>query len=277
MTLNSRSAKLSSPNVKVQDVPNVPTSVSVAQDSSVDAINVSFTPAGTGGKAAIYRAISNPGNIEAVSYGSSPVQVTGVADGTAYTFTVRGETATGATTGYSSPSDSIIPSFKAMDLISTTVLSSPAANVTFSSIPQTYKHLQIRMVTRGNYSSGIFAIYASFNGNQTYSWHRFKADGSSMSADGYGSQSVMVFGNQPNANDTSNGFAATIVDINDYTSSAKNKTANYISSFTGSNYGFVHFGSGAQFDTAPINTIVIGQQGNQFIAGSRISLYGIKG
>lgn len=277
MTINSRSAKLSSPNVKVQDVPNVPTIGTPVQDSSIDAVNVVFTPAATGGRAAIYRAVSSPGNIEAISYGSSPVQVAGLTDGTAYTFTVRGESSTGATTGYSSSSNVITPDFKAFELISTTVLSSATANVTFSSIPQTYKHLQIRMVTRGNYSSGIFAIYTSFNGNQSCSWHRFKADGASMSADGYGSQGVMVLGNQPNANDTSNSFAGTIIDINDYTSAAKNKTANYISAFTGSNYGFLHFGSGAQFDTAAINSITIGQQGNQFIAGSRFSLYGIKG
>jgi hypothetical protein len=277
MTLSSRSAKLSSPNVKVQDVPDRPTIGSVAQDADIDAINVSFTPAATGGQAAIYRAVSNPGNIQAISYGSSPVKVTGLTDGTAYTFTVRGETATGSTTGYTSSSSSITPDFKAFDLITTNILSSATANVTFSSIPQTYKHLQIRMVTRGNNSSGFFAIYGSFNGNQAYSWHRVKADGSSLSSDGFGSQSVMVLGNQPNANDSSNSFAATIVDINDYTSSAKNKTANYISCATGTNYGFIHFGSGAQFDTAPITTIIIGQQGNQFVAGSRISLYGTKG
>jgi hypothetical protein len=277
MTLNSRSAKLSSPNVKVQDVPDRPTIVSVAQDAEIDAINVSFTPAVTGGRAAIYRAVSNPGNIEAISYGSSPVQVTGLSDGTSYTFTVRGESSTGANMGYTTSSGSITPDFKAFELISTTILSSAAASVTFSSIPQTYKHLQIRMVTRGNNSSGVFALYGSFNGNQTYAWHRIKTDGTSVTADGFGSQGVMVIGNQPNTNDTSNVFSGTIVDIPEYTSSSKNKILKYISWFVGSNYGFVHAGSAAQFDTTAINSITIGQQGNQFITGSRFSLYGIKG
>jgi hypothetical protein len=277
MTLNSRSAKLSSPNVKIQDVPNVPTIGTPTQDSDIDAINVAFTPASTGGRAAIYRAVSNPGGIEAISYGSSPVQVVGLADSTAYTFTVRGEAANGATTGYSSASSSITPDFKAFELITTSILSSAAASVVFSSIPQTYKHLQIRMVTRGNNSSGVFALYGSFNGNQTYAWHRIKTDGSSNTADGASSQSVMVIGNQPNANDTSNAFSGTIVDIPEYTSSSKNKIVKYISWFVGSNYGFVHAGSAAQFDTTAINSITISQQGNQFIAGSRFSLYGIKG
>jgi hypothetical protein len=277
MTLNSRSAKLSSPNIKIQDVPNLPSIGTVAQDPVLDAINVSFTPAATGGMAALYRAVSNPGNIQGVSYSSSPVQVTGLSDGVSYTFTVRAEAANGTPTGYTSASSAITPDFRAFELITTNVLSSANANVTFSSIPQYYKHLQIRMVTRGNYGSGPFAIYGAFNGNQIYSWHRLKADGGSMSADGYGGQGVMVLGNQPNANDTTNSFAATIIEINDYASSSKNKTANYISSFIGNGYGLVHFGSGAQFDTSAINSITIGQQGNQFVAGSRFSLYGIKG
>ena len=71
---------------------------------------VSFTPPAYTGKGGTvtYRAISSPGGISATST-SSPITVTGLTNGTAYTFTVRAETSYGVSSAASSNSNSVTP------------------------------------------------------------------------------------------------------------------------------------------------------------------------
>lgn len=277
MTINSRSAKLSSPNVKVQDVPNVPTIGAVAQDSILDAVNVSFTPAATGGRAAIYRAVSNPGNIEAISYGSSPVQVSGLTDGTEYTFAVRGETATGATTGYTSESSPITPDFGSYDLISSQILSSAVTSINFTSIPTNYKHLQIRIVS--NVQNDVNLRFNSDSGSN-YSYHYMYANLSSSNV-WYGSSSStnrVYLGYVNSSSSTVQGLF--IADILDAFSTSKFKTTRTLSGTfpDTATQRFLMLNSSSWRSTAAVNSIgIFTTPDSQFGTGSRISLYGIKG
>lgn len=281
MTLNSRSAKLSSPNVKVQDVPNVPTIGGVSQDPNLDAVNVSFTPAATGGRAAIYRALSNPGGLEGISYGSSPVQVSGLSDGVSYTFSVRGETSTGATTGYSELSQSITPSFSAMEFISTSIVSTSGVDtITFSNIPQTYRHLQLRGLQRWM-NSGLSYSKIKLNDDSTvsnYSSHVMYRNGSSVSSTYSTGEPAMVF-NDINGTDYGSGnYATFILDLNDYTSTTKYKTSRSMMGLSGGNSDTVRLVSGLWQGTAAVTSLSITVSGySTFATGTRFSLYGLKG
>ena len=85
--------------------PTAPTSVS-ATAGDAQAV-VSFTASSYTGKGSVtYTAISSPGNITAT--GTSPITVTGLTNGTAYTFTVRATSSTGET-ATSSASASVTP------------------------------------------------------------------------------------------------------------------------------------------------------------------------
>ena len=85
--------------------PTAPTSVS-ATAGNAQAV-VSFTASSYIGKGNVtYTAISSPGNITAT--GTSPITVTGLTNGTAYTFTVRATSSTGET-ATSSASGSVTP------------------------------------------------------------------------------------------------------------------------------------------------------------------------
>jgi len=88
-------------------VPNAPTGV-VAVSGNGQA-SVSFTaPAANGGSAITgYTVTSSPGNITATGT-ASPIIVTGLTNGTAYTFTVSASNATG-TSSTSAPSNSVTP------------------------------------------------------------------------------------------------------------------------------------------------------------------------
>jgi hypothetical protein len=71
--------------------------------------SVAFTPSTYIGKSSIvYRAISNPGGFSATNT-TTPITVTGLSNGTAYTFTVRGETPYGVNSLSSAASNSVTP------------------------------------------------------------------------------------------------------------------------------------------------------------------------
>lgn len=91
---------------KGQVIAAAPTSVSAfGLDSSA---TVSFTPpSDNGGSSVTYTAISSPGGVTATG-SSSPITVTGLTNGTTYTFTVTSTNVCG-TSSPSSPSNSVTP------------------------------------------------------------------------------------------------------------------------------------------------------------------------
>jgi hypothetical protein len=87
-------------------LPGAPTGVTAT--ASAGQASVSFTaPTVTGGTITSYTVTSSPGSITATG-ASSPIVVTGLTNGTTYTFTVRATNATG-TGPASSPSNSVTP------------------------------------------------------------------------------------------------------------------------------------------------------------------------
>ena len=93
----------------IPDVPDAPTigtatNVGTSRAYNNGSATVTYTAAATGGAVTTFTATSSPGGFTAT--GSSPITVTGLASGTAYTFTVKGTNAT-ATGPDSSASSSI--------------------------------------------------------------------------------------------------------------------------------------------------------------------------
>jgi hypothetical protein len=88
-------------------VPNAPTSVSATTDNTQS--SVSFVASTTNGGSAIlgYTVISSPGNIKK-SGTTSPIMITGLTNGTAYTFTVKAHNIAGSSAA-SSASSSVTP------------------------------------------------------------------------------------------------------------------------------------------------------------------------
>jgi hypothetical protein len=65
----------------------------------------------------------------------------------------------------------------AYDSIATTTLSSPAASITFSSIPATYTHLQIRGIARSTAAAGNVSIAYNSDTGSNYAGHDLYGDG----------------------------------------------------------------------------------------------------
>jgi len=165
------------------------------------------------------------------------------------------------------------------DSISTvTVGSGGAADVTFSSIPATYTHLQIRYIAQ---SAGYGRI--QFNSNTTssnYYSHYMSSTGSGSSVGELpGSTYSSLVWSIQNFSTTANVFNAGVIDILDYTSTNKNKTVRIMQGVDKNGSGDVEFTSGLFSATpAAITSIkLFPHAANTWLQYTQFALYGIKG
>lgn len=179
----------------------------------------------------------------------------------------------------------------AFESISTvTVGAGGASTITFSSIPSTYKHLQIRSIARinsGNYGPG--EVMAEFNADQTWTnYYRngIFGNGASVSVDSGAASSNLrgvLCGYNVGGSAASTWMGAGICDILDYANGNKYKTVRTLAGADlngtpAGTSGYINFYSGLWMSTAAINQIVITAYGSQsFTQYSHFALYGIKG
>jgi hypothetical protein len=156
-------------------------------------------------------------------------------------------------------------------------LSSTATSVTFSSIPQTFTHLQLRCFVRSDrVSVPSDNIYFRFNADagNNYAFHYIEGNGGSVAAGGGASVSVML-GILPSSTATANSYGINMVDVLDYSSSNKNKTIRNLACFDLNGSGSASMWSGMWMNTAAITSFNVVANVGSFIAGSRFDLYGI--
>jgi hypothetical protein len=158
------------------------------------------------------------------------------------------------------------------ELINTQILSSTQSSITFdvSSLASTYKHLQLRTVTRSTGGGNAFMTFNSDTATN-YSWHLLYGNGSSaLVASGANSSSMLVTATVPT---TANVFTSNVIDILDFASTTKNKTVRSLGGSPATTE--IVFFSGAWRNTAAVTSVTMGL--TSFVSGSRFSLYGIKG
>jgi hypothetical protein len=156
-----------------------------------------------------------------------------------------------------------------------TVDSGGASSITFSSIPQTYSHLQIRGIGFYNYRAGI-----QFNGDtgSNYAFHLVGGTGSSTYAVGSANVngSSATWGNFPNQ--VSGIPGAFVIDILDYTNTSKTKTTRALSGNDRNGAGDIWLASVLWNSTSAISSITLysDEGGYPFAQYSTFALYGIK-
>lgn len=160
-----------------------------------------------------------------------------------------------------------------------TLPNSSSYGYTFSSVPQTFTHLQLRISAKNVATSGtndqIWIQFNSDTGNN-YAHHRLTGDGSSAASSGTASTGAAYLGFTPtNTSGYANMFGGIVIDILDYTNTNKNKTIRCLNGYDLNGAGLVGLHSAVWLSTAAINTILISSNVNQYITGSRFDLYGI--
>jgi len=147
-----------------------------------------------------------------------------------------------------------------------------SATITFSSIPATFTHLQIRAVLKQSLGSGAFARFNSDTGSN-YARHRLIGNGSAASAVGDANQDKVLINTSQGFSD----FGAIVMDIFDYANTNKYKTERHLFGIDLNGSGQVGLESNLWRDTSAITSIeFISPNGGNYAQYSHFALYGIR-
>lgn len=174
----------------------------------------------------------------------------------------------------------ILGNLSAYDSIATVTSTGSAGNIVFSSIPDTYRHLQIRGILRTSDTGGFNNQQMIFNSDtgSNYKSHIMRGDGTSRTADTVaGSTNFNDYMRAASSSMTAGIFSVLIMDILDYANTNKYKTFRALEGGDANTSGSVGLTSGVWMSTNAINTITIVPSGGTAIQHSSLALYGIKG
>lgn len=254
----------------VVDAPTIGSATAGAEEASV-----TFTAAVTGGAATSFTAISTPGSITGSS-ATSPITVTGLTAGTGYTFKVYGANSSGTWSAIqSSASNSVTPTVATSydSIATTTVGAGGTSSVTFSSIPSTYAHLQIRLIALSGSAGTNLEVRFNSDTANNYDTNWIYGTGASITT---GIATGISYSWGAGAG-SSTAPAGVIIDILDYANTNKFKTVRNLGGFdVNGSGGYAYFTSGLWRSTNAITSIKIDVSGTTFSQYSSFALYGIK-
>ena len=164
-----------------------------------------------------------------------------------------------------------------------TVGSGGSSSISFTSIPSTYKHLQVRAFAQDNratYGDDNMRLVINSDSGSNYAYHWMLGNGSSTAALATASAAYMLAGNTGTS--VGGSFASSVIDILDYTNISKNKTIRYLTGVdlngTVAGYGGnAKLGSGLWMSTSAITTLTFTpNDASNFTQYSSFALYGVK-
>lgn len=158
-----------------------------------------------------------------------------------------------------------------------------SATITFSSIPSTYQHLQVRAILKNTDTRNFDSLLEmTMNGNSgsVYSYHILKGDGATTTAFGGATQTKISYVSYYpfDGKGGVNTMGVVIIDIHDYASTTKNKTVRSFSGWDGNGEGQVMLSSGLFQNTGAITSLTFTNDGAyNWKTTTQFALYGIKG
>jgi hypothetical protein len=165
-----------------------------------------------------------------------------------------------------------------------TVGSGGQATISFTSIPQTYTHLQIRATSKNLYTGAVGDDSSNmyFNADTTYTnyrTHRLNGNGATVSSNSVQSSGTYILGGGFSVRSYStytNMFGVAVTDILDYTNTNKYTTVRMLAGADMNGAGDVVLHSGLWMSTAAISAITLSDAAGNFAQYSSFALYGIK-
>ena len=171
----------------------------------------------------------------------------------------------------------LTPASSYTSIATVTVGSGGTSTVTFSSIPSTYTHLQIRLGYRSSSAAAPTAIMPRFNSDTTanYAYHYLKGDGATATAGATTSTANGAYLVRSSGSGNTNIFGSAIIDILDYTNTNKYKTSRALWGYDLNGSGQIGFSSELWQSTAAITTIDLYLTGDTAAQYSTFALYGV--
>jgi hypothetical protein len=156
-----------------------------------------------------------------------------------------------------------------------TVGAGGAASIDFTSIPQTFSDLKLKLSIRSSFNGTAVDGRIVFNGqNSNASGRLLYGQGSGAGAGGTYS-SLFIW--HPGAAATANTFSNTSITIPNYSSSNIKQTSQEIISENNTTFSYVMMFAGLWNSTSAITSISItDNNGGSWVAGSTATLYGVK-
>ena len=175
------------------------------------------------------------------------------------------------------------PAFES--IATATVTTSGVRTLDFSSIPGTYTALEIRGIVRvtapSETSMRSMLIKLNNSTSTTSAYHWIQGNGSSVGASANsGTTSIYADVLIPTGAGADPNFGAFTMNIQDYASTTKNKTMRMF--FGGNHTGysadsFIWLQSALWVSTSAVNRLTFDSPSYDFVVGSTLALYGIKG
>jgi hypothetical protein len=156
-----------------------------------------------------------------------------------------------------------------------TVGAGGSASVTFSSIPSTYSHLQLRGFLQPA-SGGTKYIKGTLNSDTgtNYSWHELGGNGSITLTGAGATQAFMVVAD--GFTNTNSAFGSVVADILDYSNTNKYKTLRGLGGCDNNGSGILYLTSSLWQSTSAVNSLSLALDSGNFAQYSSFALYGIK-
>ena len=144
------------------------------------------------------------------------------------------------------------------------------SSIEFTSIPSTYKHLQVRMLAK--FSGGDWTeIKLNGDTGSNYTYHYLQGNGSAASAGG-GSFNASGLGLQFGTE-----WGSGIIDVLDYTNTNKLKTVRNLGGFDANGSGFIILSSNLWNNTAAVTSLKLQKSSaGTFAQYSSFALYGVR-
>lgn len=163
--------------------------------------------------------------------------------------------------------------------IATATVSSGVTSVTLSSIPSTYKHLQIRFTANIPAVEGANFQFNSDTGTN-YVTHYLVGIGSGSGTAASNTGQTYAYGSVYGQGYDGGTyiFTAGVIDILDYTNTSKYKTVRNFSGVDRNGSGAIQLISSLWMNTSAITSIkFLSEAGSNLATGTKVALYGIKG
>ncbi len=166
--------------------------------------------------------------------------------------------------------------------IATATGTGSSGTITFTSIPSTYKHLQVRGIARGGASLAPLYFYLQLNSVSGYACHHLRGNGASVdaTADTARTYAELAGGGADSTFMAANIMGGIIIDIHDYASTTKNKTIRCLAGTdrNGSD-GIIALSSALAtgLGTTAVNELKLIAASGNWTTSTTFALYGIKG
>jgi len=175
----------------------------------------------------------------------------------------------------------IPPVYNSYESIATVSLGSAQSTIEFTSIPSTFKHLQLRLLARATDSNGANYVNLKVNSDTTgsnYARHVLVGNGSSAASSSSTGSTITNLGEIPAATAGSGMFGVFVVDFLDYQNTNKYKTIRSLGGNERNGAGEERFNSILWMNTNAITSIQLTTYtAANYAQYSHAALYGIKG